>query len=150
MATGRAKETIEETDRLAQSPRQPELKAGHGRDWFARAQHEGWYVRVDGHGAAPEEERRPDQIPEYFHDRNARRLAETALATGPFPSPGRGSTGYKGASKDKTAAKGEAAKGKGEGRPWEETNLEKPVLGSAGRLVGNDGRHLNHWQRRGG
>ena len=82
MANGWTRETIEEIDRIANAPGQPEPKFGQGRTWLARAQHEGWCERVDGRGTAPESERRPENIPEHVHDRNARRRAETALATG--------------------------------------------------------------------
>ena len=76
MANVWTRETIEEIDRIASAPGQPEPKAGQGRNWLARAQHEGWRARVDGHGDLPEEPR-PDMIPEYVLDRNARRRAET-------------------------------------------------------------------------
>ncbi len=96
MANGWTRETIKEIDRIANAPRQPEPKAGQGKNWLARTQHEGGYARADGLGAALEDERLPRQIPEYVHDRNARRRVETALATWRLPSLGRGKAGYKG------------------------------------------------------
>ncbi len=121
MSYGWTKERVEEIDRIANAPGQPEPKTGQGRNWL-RAQHGGWYELVDGHGAAPETERRPENIPEYVHDRNAHRRAETALATGRCPEPGREKAGYGAKGKPK-GGKGddrpEPGKGKGEKRPWQ-------------------------------
>ena len=97
-------------------------KAGQGRNYLQRKQSEGYYDRVDGHGAAPQTERRPENIPEYVHDRNGRRRAETALVTGQCPEPGCGKSGY-GPTGKPTSGKGddrqESGKGKGEKRPWQ-------------------------------
>ena len=112
LANGWTKETVGEIDRIPIAPGQPAPKSGQGRNWLARAQHEGCYACVDGHGAEPEEPRNLQEVPGYVHDRNARRRAETALALGRNPSPGRGATGYKGG-KGKEAAKGDGTGGKG-------------------------------------
>ncbi len=141
MANGWTRETIEEIDRIANAPGQPEPKVGQGRNGLARAQHEGWYSRVDGHGAAPEEERLPHQIPEYVHDRNARRRAETTIATGRLPSLGRGKFSYKRQVERQDRSEGRSRQRKGREAlvGGDQPRLGKPVVGSAGRVQGNDG-----------
>ena len=91
-------------------------KAGQGRNWFQRNQSEGWFDRVDGHGAETERPIAERNVPQYVHERNAQRRAETALATGRLPEPGKGSSGYQ-------EAKGKGpGKGKGQKRPLDHDN----------------------------
>ncbi len=76
---------------------------------------------MDGHGAESEEPRNPQDILDYVYHRNALRRAETVLALGSLPSPGRGATGYQGA-KGKDTAKGKSKGNKGQKRSWDDAN----------------------------
>ena len=84
-------------------------KPGEGRNWLQRKQSGGYYDRIDGHGCETEKPIAERNAPAYVHERNAQRRAETALAAGQLPVPGKGSEGY-------SAAKGKG-KGKGQKRP---------------------------------
>ncbi len=89
-ANGWTEETVQEIDKIAEAPGQPVPKAGQGRSWHERAQHEGWYDRIEGHGAEAAVPMDSRNVPEYVHNRNAQRRAETAIAKGQLPEPGRG------------------------------------------------------------
>jgi hypothetical protein len=116
LANGWTEESIKEIDKIATAPGQPVPKAGQGRNWFQRNQSEGWFDRVDGHGAETERPIAERNVPQYVHERNAQRRAETALATGRLPEPGKGSSGYQ-------EAKGKGpGKGKGQKRPLDHDN----------------------------
>ncbi len=116
LANGWTEETVKEIGIIAVAPGQPVPKAGQGKSWFQRSQVEGWYDRVDGHGAEAETPVEEHNVPQYVHARNAQRKAETALAAGRLPEPGKGSGGYQ-------EAKGKGpGKGKGQKRPWDHVN----------------------------
>ena len=104
LANGWTEETIATIDEVATSEGIPVPKAGEGRNRLQREQSEGWYDRVDGHGAEADRPIDERNVPPYVHERNAQRRAETALATNQLPTPGKGSWGY------------QAAKGKGKGQ----------------------------------
>jgi hypothetical protein len=111
LSHGWTEATIAEIDAIATAPGQPVPKPGEGRNWFQRKQSEGYYDRIDGHGCETEKPIAERNVPAYVHERNAQRRAETALAAGQLPVPGKGSEGY-------TAAKGKSkGKGKGQKRP---------------------------------
>jgi hypothetical protein len=112
LAHGWTEETIAEIDAIATAPGEPVPKPGQGRNYLQRKQHEGYYDRVDGHGCETDKPIAERNVPAYIHERNAQRRAETALARGQAPDPGKGSWGY-------SAAKGKS-KGKGQKRPYEE------------------------------
>ncbi len=88
LANGWTEETVREIDAIAEAPGQPVPKAGQGRSWHQRRQVEGWYDRVDGHGAETETPIGERNVPEYVHVRNAQRRAEKAIARGQLPDPG--------------------------------------------------------------
>ena len=111
LSHGWTEATIAEIDAIATAPGQPVPKPGEGRNWLQRKQSEGYYDRIDGHGCETEKPIAERNVPAYVHGRNAQRRAETALAAGQLPVPGKGSEGY-------TAAKGKSkGKGKGQKRP---------------------------------
>ena len=116
LANGWTEETVREIDAIAEAPGQPVPKAGQGRTWHQRTQYEGWYDRVDGHGAETATPIDQRNVPEYVHVRNAQRRAETAIAKGQLPEPGKGRSGYQ-------EAKGKGpGKGKGQKRSWDYAN----------------------------
>ena len=127
LANGWTEETVREIDAIAEAPGQPVPKAGQGRTWHQRTQYEGWYDRVDGHGAETETPIDQRNVPEYVHVRNAQRRAETAIAKGQLPEPGKSRSGYQ-------EAKGKGpGKGKGHKRSWDCWRS----------VVGDDGQHLD-------
>ena len=87
LANGWTDSTVKEIDDIAEASGQPVPKAGQGRNRYQRSQAEGWYDRVDGHGAgaeAPIEER---NVPQYVHVRNAQRKAATAIVRARTETP---------------------------------------------------------------
>ena len=116
LANGWTDSTVKEIDDIAEAPGQPVPKAGQGRNWYQRSQAEGWYDRVDGHGAEAETPIEERNVPQYVYVRNAQRKAETAIAMGRLPEPGKGCGGYQ-------DAKGKGpGKGKGQKRSWDHDN----------------------------
>ena len=85
---------METFDEEAESEGRKPPRKGEGETREQGEKVEGYYMRVTVSGAAPAEERAPEEIPRCVHDRNAVRRGETALRHGQALEPGIGSKGF--------------------------------------------------------